>query len=127
MIEEIKNTFVNNSIEELKAIEEFLSQNIDHIASDCVIEKVFTTTHNIKGTAPMLGITNVDYIVKPLELVYSHLRNGKIAISKDIINNTQKLIPVIMTELTESDKNIVDSKDVKESIRFFDSLISENA
>ncbi len=127
MIEEIKNTFVDASIEELRAIERFLSQNKDSIEPKGIIEKIFATAHNIKGTAPMLGITNVTHFVKPMEKVYAEIRSGNLAFSEQILQNTKKLLPEIMCALSESENDKINSKEVSDAIRFFDSLISENA
>ncbi len=127
MIEEIKNTFVNATIEELKAIERFLNQNEDSIAPKGIIDKIFATAHNIKGTAPMLGITNISHIVKPLEKVYAELRCGNLGMTDQIFQHTQKMLPIIMCALSESENDKINSKEVSDTIRFFDSIISENA
>ena len=126
MIEKIKETFIKDSVKDLEAIEDLVS-NVEGTLEECIIEKVFTTTHNIKGTAPMLGIEGLDYIVKPIELVFNGLRNGTIPVTQDIVSNTQKLIPVIKSELLSNHKHQVDSNDVDKSLRFFDSLITKNA
>ncbi|MCW3806411.1 Hpt domain-containing protein [Plebeiibacterium marinum] len=126
MIEKIKETFIKDSIKDLEAIEN-LVKDVKGVLEDCVIEKVFATAHNIKGTAPMLGINSVDHMVKPIELVFSGLRSGSILSSKEIVSNTQKLIPVIKSELQSNQQHRVESNEVDESLRFFDSLITKNA
>jgi len=126
MIEKIKETFIKDSIKDLEIIENLVREKKGEL-EDCIIEKVFAITHNIKGTAPMLGIESVDHIVKPIELVYSGLRDGSIVSSIEIVTNTQKLIPVIKSGLLQSQQHQIDINDVNESLRFFDSLITKNA
>ncbi len=127
MMEEIKKSFIKASIKDLEQIECSLDFCDGVNVDQHLIEKVFTTTHNIKGTAPMFGIDNLDHIVKPMELVYGELRNGKLVYSEDIVINTKTLIPVIKSELCTNQQHTIDSKDVNQSLRFFDSLIAKNA
>ncbi len=126
MIEKIKETFIKDSVKDLEIIENLVKEKKGEL-EDCIIEKVFAITHNIKGTAPMLGIESVDHIVKPMELVFSGLRDGSIASSSEIISNTQKLIPVIKSELLQTQQHQIDKNDVNDTLRFFDSLITKNA
>lgn len=127
MIKKIRETFINDSIKELESIENFLLEDHNGDIFDNIVEKVFSTTHNIKGTAPMLGIDSVDHIVKPMEIVFNDLRQGKLLVSPEIIFNTKKLIPVIKSELLEEATNRMNKDDVDRSLRFFDSLILKNA
>ncbi|TLX77140.1 hypothetical protein E9993_05505 [Labilibacter sediminis] len=127
MIEKIKKGFIDDSIKELESIEIDLGNERLGSVSDCVIEKIFTTTHNIKGTAPMLGIVGVQEIVEPIEQVYAALRKGDLTCSSEIVDNTIKLIPVIKSELNISQPHDIDSEDLNKSLKFFDSLISKDA
>ncbi len=126
MIEKIKETFIQDSIKDLEMIEN-LVKDTNSVLDDCIVDKVFAITHNIKGTAPMLGIECLDLLVKPLEIVYSGLRDGSISISEEIVSNTQKLIPVIKSGLLQSQQHQINLNNVNESLRFFDSLITKNA
>ena len=47
MIEEIKKTFIKDSIKDLESIEDHIVQNPIGEASEIFIEKVFITAHNI--------------------------------------------------------------------------------
>ena len=62
MIEQIKEGFINETIHDLNSIELDLTTDKLGDVSDCLVEKVFTAVHKIKGTAPMLGINGVDGI-----------------------------------------------------------------
>lgn len=128
MIEKIRKVFINDSIKELDSIHvDLVRERLGEI-SDCMIEKVFTTTHNIKGTAPMLGIKGVNQIVSPIEQVYAAIRSGNINCSNEIINNTIKLIPMIKAGLAISNQpHMMDSEDLNKSLQFFDSLIPKIA
>lgn len=128
MIEKIRKVFINDSIKELDSIHiELIRESLGEI-SDCMIEKVFIATHNIKGTAPMLGINGVYQIVSPIEQVYAAMRSGILSCSNEIVNNTVKLLPVIKAGLEiNSQPHMMDSEDINKSLQFFDSLISKNA
>ncbi len=127
MIEKIKEGFINDSLEELNSIELDLLYDRSEIVEGCVIEKVFTAAHKIKGTAPMLGIEGIDHIAESIERVFAALRDGNLSLSDEIVANTKKLIPIMKSELKINQKNNIDSEDVVKSLRFFDSLISKNA
>ncbi|WP_066630250.1 Hpt domain-containing protein [Labilibacter marinus] len=126
MINKIKEGFINDTLNDLNSIE--LDLGVDRLgdASDCIVEKVFTAVHKIKGTAPMLGINGMDKIAFSIERVYGAIRQGDLSFSNEILSNTIKLIPVLKSELGISQQFEFDSEDVSKSLRFFDSLISLN-
>ncbi len=124
MIDKIKERFIRQTLSELNSIEVDLGNDMLGDTSDCIIEKVFTAVHKIKGTAPMLGINGMDNIAHSMERVYGELRSGNLSFTNEIVSNTTKLIPTLKAELDDKQKNKLDSEDVSKTLRFFDSLIS---
>ena len=124
MIDKIREGFIRQTLCELNSIEVDLGNDMLGDTSDCIIEKVFTAVHKIKGTAPMLGINGMDNIAHSMERVYGELRSGNLSFTNEIASNTNKLIPALKAELDDKQKNKLDSEDVSKTLRFFDSLIS---
>ncbi|GAF01828.1 Hpt domain-containing protein [Saccharicrinis fermentans] len=123
MIEKIKKGFINDTLNDLKTIENDLNADMANNAPEGVVEKVFMTVHKIKGTAPMVGIEGLDDIAVKMERVYNAIRNGNLSLSEEIVSNTMKLIPALKAELSNIQQNNLDSEDVNKSLRFFESLI----
>jgi len=123
MIEKIKKGFINDTLNDLNAIENDLNANTVSNAPDGVVEKVFMAVHKIKGTAPMVGIEGLDDIAVKMERVYNAIRNGNLSLSEEIVSNTMMLIPALKAELSDVQQNNLDSEDVNKSLRFFESLI----
>ncbi len=126
MINKIKEGFINETLNELESIE-VLGDKKNGEANVVFVEQVFSTAHKIKGTAPMLGIDGLDNIAFSLERVYAAIRKGNLSFTNEILSNTKKLIPVLKAELSINQQHNLDSEDVNNSLRFFDSLISKNA
>lgn len=124
MINKIKEGFITETLSDLNSIEFDLGSDKLGDVSHCLVEKVFTAVHKIKGTAPMLGINGIGDITITLERIYAAIREGNLSLSNDILSNTVKLIPVLKAELGVNQQFNFDSEDVSKSLRFFDSLIS---
>ncbi len=126
MIEKIRKSFVEDTLKELEEIEESLDNTAGELNQE-MVENVFSMAHKIKGTAPMVGIHELDVMVFSVEKVFNELRKGHISCPSELGTHTQHLISMIKSKLQESQQQNLNKEDVNLTLRFFDSLISEKA
>ncbi len=123
MIERLREIFINETEESLNGIQlEISNSSFQNINKDIAC-KVFSTAHNIKGTAPMVGINHITEIVVPIERVFSAVKDNQLTLSEEIIKNTVKVIPIIKAGLTDCSGEIKNQSETKKIIDFFESLI----
>ncbi len=126
MIEKIRKSFVEDTLKELEEIEKSLDNTKGELNQE-VVENVFSMAHKIKGTAPMVGIHELDVMVFSVEKVFNELRKGYRSCPSGLGTHTQHLISAIKSKLQESQQQNLNIEDVNLMLRFFDSLISEKA
>ena len=55
-----------------------------------LIARIFRVMHTIKGSGAMFGFNDVAYLTHEAESIFDHIKNGKIAVTKDLINLSLK-------------------------------------
>jgi chemotaxis protein histidine kinase CheA len=101
-LEEIKRTFIENSINELLKVKTKL---IDEKQSDSnpnskeIANEVFMVMHGISGTAPMVGLETLAPVSKKLELIFDKIRKDEKVLSDQVSVQTIRGIDIIIDEL----------------------------
>jgi two-component system chemotaxis sensor kinase CheA len=92
MMEQYKDTFVEESLELLSDIEKalLLMELTPHDTT--LIQQVFRALHTIKGNSSMFGFTIIADFTHHLESVYEYIRSGKQQISKAILDITLAVV-----------------------------------
>ncbi|MCX7965640.1 MAG: Hpt domain-containing protein, partial [Syntrophorhabdaceae bacterium] len=88
MIDTYKETYLEEANEHLSELEESLLE-LDETPDDKeLIGKVFRSLHTIKGSGAMFGFDDIAAFTHEIETVYDKIRDGKIKVTKEIIDLT---------------------------------------
>jgi chemotaxis protein histidine kinase CheA len=107
--EEIKRTFIKNSINELLKVKNKL---IDENKSDSnsklreIANEVFMVMHDISGTAPMVGLEPLALVSRKLELIFNKIRQDEKVFSEQIRVQAIRGVDTIIDELRCYSKKI---------------------
>ncbi len=89
-IDDLRQTFFEESTEGLEAIDSGLNELNDSIASDETINAVFRGIHSIKGGAGVFGFTSLVDFAHVFETVLDQLRHGKLAPTPQVVEVLQR-------------------------------------
>lgn len=86
--DEMKQVFVDESLEHLSSIEKdlLLIEEGGADIDESVVNKVFRTVHSIKGGAGFLGLTRLKELSHEMETVLGHVRSGTLVPNAEIIH-----------------------------------------
>lgn len=102
MLAEIKKQFFNDTLKELEGINGLLSgQQVPIDEHSLLAEKIFTITHQISGTGPMLGFDSTSVLSRKLEKTYYHIRSGEKEITPQLLWQTKRAIESIIKTIGE--------------------------
>lgn len=102
MLEEIKNQFYSNTLNQLQLISQKLSQKtIPAEEIDILVNNIFSISHLICGTGPMLGFDRTAKLSGKLEKTFSDIRSGGKCLTKAILQQTQRAIGAMIQTLNE--------------------------
>ena len=83
--------------------------DLEKMPSDAeIISQVFRVMHTIKGSGAMFGFENVAAFTHNMETVYDRIRNGKMAVSKSIIDLTLAASDEIQKMIDAEDQEMPD-------------------
>lgn len=82
----MKTTFLVEVNELLEKLETSLLALESNQSDEELIEDVFRSMHTIKGSSSMFGYERVSAFVHNLESIYDKVREGKLAITKELLN-----------------------------------------
>ena len=117
----VKNIFIIETSDNLAVLEEEL-KNPNTISSKAV-EMVIHTMHNIKGTAPMVGYNILPEIAIPLEQAYKEVKNNKLVVSSNMIENTKSAVSIIQRLLATEEAHSPNSDDEQKIlIEYFNTI-----
>jgi two-component system, chemotaxis family, sensor kinase CheA len=89
-IDDLRQTFFEESAEGLEAIDSGLAELCDSAASDETVNAVFRAIHSIKGGAGVFGFSGLVDFAHVFETVLDQLRHGKLAPSQQTVEVLQK-------------------------------------
>jgi chemotaxis protein histidine kinase CheA len=102
-LEEIKKTFIKNTIKELTALKKKLVE-VESTASENInqtelAQEVFLLMHSITGTAPMVGIESIAALSGKMEMTFYKIRKGEKTYTRQLITQTLRKIDSMLAEL----------------------------
>lgn len=102
-LEEIKKTFIKNTIEELSALKKKLvkvkNTTPDYVDQAELAQEVFLLMHDITGTAPMVGIDNIASVSGKVEMAFNKIRKGEKTYTGQLIVQALRGIDSILDEM----------------------------
>lgn len=100
MLTEIKNQFYQDTLETLISIQKVLSETPPEGDEERnMVERVFTVSHQISGTGPMLGFENSALLSRKLERTFYEIRSGKRKLTAQLLTQTQRTIQNLLEVL----------------------------
>lgn len=107
--EEIKNDFIQESVEHLQTLEDGLLK-IEQDEDYELLNTVFRAAHSIKGAANYLGLEKIIKTAHVMENILDKLRNGVIKADKGVVDYLLKGVDLLRSLIYEvqtgEDKNI---------------------
>jgi two-component system chemotaxis sensor kinase CheA len=89
-IDDLRQTFFEESTEGLEAIETGLNELNDSAVSDETVNAVFRGIHSIKGGAGVFGFGSLVAFAHVFETVLDQLRHGKLAVTPQVVEVLQR-------------------------------------
>lgn len=112
---ELLQCFLDESIEHLEGIENFLLQleSAPEEQRDSLINTVFRAAHSIKGSSGMFGFSNIHDLAHRLESLLEKIRSGKVEASANMIDVILKGFDQLKNLVENSvDSNNIDISDI---------------
>lgn len=116
--------FIEEALELLGSLEDKLLELEENPESSDLISAVFRVMHTIKGSAGMVGLSNISTFTHKVETILEDVRAGKIKVNKGFIDYTLKSRDIILDMIKDSDfvfeeqdeffKNFLESLNVTE-------------
>ncbi|MDG5799401.1 Hpt domain-containing protein [Marinilabiliaceae bacterium ANBcel2] len=104
MLDEIKKQFYTETIKELESISRELSDNSYSPKVPHLSEKIFSVSHHISGTGPMLGFETTSKISKKLEKTFYDIKGGQRELTPQIVNQTKRTIDLLIESFNKENK-----------------------
>jgi two-component system, chemotaxis family, sensor kinase CheA len=89
-IDDLRQTFFEESAEGLEAIDSGLNELNESAASDETVNAVFRGIHSIKGGAGVFGFASLVDFAHVFETVLDQVRHGKLAVAPHVVEVLQK-------------------------------------
>lgn len=107
-----KQAFIEEATELLALLESALLELEDRPDDSELIAKVFRALHTIKGSGGMFGFDDIAIFTHDIETVYDFVRNGKIQVTKELIDLTLSARDQICNMLRQSEgqNNVSEAK-----------------
>jgi chemotaxis protein histidine kinase CheA len=109
-LEEIKKTFINNTIEELSELKKKLvkvkSTTPEVVDQMELAQEVFLLMHGITGTAPMVGIDSIATVSRKVEMAFDKIRRGEKTFTGQLNVQAIRGIDSILDELHAQSEKI---------------------
>ncbi|HAN78586.1 MAG TPA: chemotaxis protein CheA [Bacteroidales bacterium] len=105
-MEQFKQKFIADALELLQKLENSLLMLEEHKSDKSITVDIFRTMHTLKGTAGMYGFDAVENLTHHFESIYDLIRNGKLTISKHIIDLSFKVADLLKKLLSATDESV---------------------
>ncbi|GAF01829.1 chemotaxis protein CheA [Saccharicrinis fermentans] len=128
MIDKFRAKFVEESLDNVHDLEEALLLLENDRSDKEIIERIFRAMHSLKGGGAMFGFNDLSEFTHHLETVYDWVRNGKLAVSEEIISVTFNAIDQIKYLLDVGDlSDNSDKQELAALTRKVQGLVSDSA
>jgi len=108
-MDNIKARFLEEANDLIEDLEKALLELENNPEDKNQVEKVFRVMHTLKGTSAMFGFAKVGDLTHDLETIYDFIREGKAAVSSEILSITLESVDILKL-LLNSDQAL-DHKD----------------
>jgi len=125
MVMDFKNKFIEDATELLKELEINILELEKNKNSSALIEEIFRAMHTLKGTAGMYGFANIGTLTHKVENIYDLIRNGRIGVSKEILDLTLRIVDFLNNVLHEKNNTDYNSTFI-EFNKKVESIISDS-
>lgn len=106
MLAEIRKQFYKDTLKELEGINgKLASDNIPPEEQSLIAEKVFSVSHQISGTGPMLGFDSTSLLSKKLESTFYDIRRGEKKITPQLLWQTKRVIDAMIKSFNEENNS----------------------
>ncbi len=85
IMEQARETFINESLDMLQEMEESLNQLADMPEDEDLINSVFRAAHTIKGSAGLFGLDSIVSFTHKVENVLDNVRAGQVRITEPLV------------------------------------------
>ncbi|MGE0086488.1 MAG: chemotaxis protein CheA [Desulfococcaceae bacterium] len=119
-MEDHKTVYKEETFELLTELETSLLELEDTPENTGLIDQVFRCMHTIKGSGAMFGFEDIAAFTHEIETVYDLVRDGKIPVSKKLIELTLASCDLIKKML---EGEYADESEEKKIVRFFQELL----
>lgn len=121
-----KETFREEAHELLGELELSLLELKEFPGNREIIGRVFRAMHTIKGSGAMFGFDDIAGFTHEIETVFDLVRNGKITVTKELINLTLSARDLILEMLdAHNGNNPPNEESIKEIVALFKRLASD--
>jgi two-component system chemotaxis sensor kinase CheA len=125
MIDSLQQAFIEETRELLGELEITLLAVEDAPTDSELIAKLFRALHTIKGSSAMFGFDDIALFTHDIETAYDLIRNGKLAVTKQIIDLTLLARDEISNMLVKTgNHNQINEENTKKIIESFREIVS---
>ncbi|MEA1910233.1 MAG: Hpt domain-containing protein [Spirochaetota bacterium] len=121
---EFNNEYLTDILEAIEQLEktlldydEVLSNNENDPAQ---IHIIFRNAHNLKGILGLAQLENSQSLIHAIEDNFDRIRNGKLNVSPNLIDNSLKALDLISTSLTQDKEDTDAFNNIKEALKASD-------
>ena len=100
---EFRQKFIDDASDLLSEMEQTLLHLEKSPNDSKLIEDVFRTMHTLKGTAGMYGFDEIGTFTHRMENIYDLIRNGRISVTKDVLNLTFRSVDFLNKALNANE------------------------
>ncbi|MGQ1945614.1 Hpt domain-containing protein [Geofilum sp. OHC36d9] len=106
MLEDLKRKFFDQILSELENLAVILEKEPDGDKLDDTVERIFTISHQISGTAPMLGYEVMPKLSRKVERAFYEVRTNNRDISSQFLQQTRRTILSMIETLKDESKGM---------------------
>jgi two-component system chemotaxis sensor kinase CheA len=127
MMDKHKEAFREEARELLVELEASLLELEETPADTDLIGRVFRAMHTIKGSGAMFGFDEISSFTHGIETVYDAVRNGKIPVTKGLIDHTLRACDQIRRMVDAPDGTPVADKQTNAVVQSFRDMLCEGS
>jgi chemotaxis protein histidine kinase CheA len=106
MLEDIKRKFFSQTLHELEDLVVVLENEIDGDKLNETVERIFTVSHQISGTAPMLGYELIPKLSRKVERNFYEVRANNRGVSLQFLQQVRRTLLSMIETLKDESKGM---------------------
>ncbi len=109
-IDKFRSKFLEEAAEKIENLEQSLLALENDTENNEIIESVFRDMHSLKGGGAMFGFAKLSEFTHDLENIYDLVRNGKLKITRNLLDVTLASVDHLKTLLSDPDLSLQQAK-----------------